>query len=300
MLVELSLQVWEQPMDTRTSTLVVSVYLAGAVIVLAVGLGYFAYQHAHTPGLSLDPQDQSLDVAAKQRALAKYAARVTKSGPALRQMETKLAITREILEKTATDLNQRNAELKHLRGELDESFKLIFNMVSSEARPEVETGSATALAKDTDPASPDSRAKLESELARLRESLARAELLDGEREAQFAQLQKELLQADLELTMVQEESKREVDFLAAEKKVLEDTTVALIARCGVIAVPWLIELLEDERVEIRRWSARALGAMGVEAQEAVTPLRELLVDPDEDVRTAAQRALKSIGTPPAE
>jgi HEAT repeat protein len=65
----------------------------------------------------------------------------------------------------------------------------------------------------------------------------------------------------------------------------------VIARCGITAVPVLVERLSDERVEARRWAAKALGAIGPEAQEANTPLRRLLSDPDQTVREEAKRAL---------
>lgn len=274
-------------MDTRNSVLVVAVYLAGGVVVLVMGLGYFAYQRSlvDSRGMLNLADDNRLEGSVHHRALtAKFAAAATKSGPSLRELQSSLAATREMLEKSRTALNQRNEECRLLKDELDESFSLILNLLLDESRRDVELSDSSERAQ----------VKLENELAHLRESLDRSERLDAERERQFSQFQIELIQADLQLAMIDQESQRELDGLAAEKRTLEDITSALIARCGEVAVPWLIELLADERVEVRRWSVRALGEIGPEARDAIPMLHEFLADPDSEVRTRAKRALAAI------
>jgi HEAT repeat protein len=100
--------------------------------------------------------------------------------------------------------------------------------------------------------------------------------------------------ADLEVALIQQEAKRELDGLTAEKLNLEKVSTQVIARCGMMAVPLLIDLLPDERVEVRRWSAVTLGAIGPDASQAIPVLQELLADPDAAVRMHAQQALRSI------
>lgn len=56
-----------------------------------------------------------------------------------------------------------------------------------------------------------------------------------------------------------------------------------------------LELLADPKPEIRRMAAKNLGAMGAEAEVAVSALEEMANnDPDEKARAAASEALQKI------
>jgi hypothetical protein len=271
-------------MDTRNSVLVVGVYLLGAAIIVGVAIAYYAYERSTNP-TAWEVADSGEDPGLRPHVITgRYAATVSKSSPTMRELQASLAATRSKLDKSTTALNQKNAECRALQDELDRSFALLLNLLEGE----------TAKAGNTAETVTQSREKLEAELARLKVSLDRSESLETDRERQLVELQVELVKADIELAMIQAEAGRELEVLTSEKRALEATTAAIVGRCGMVAVPWLVDLLSDERVEIRRWAARALGAVGTDAQDASFFLQELLSDPDEEVRTMAQQALAAI------
>jgi hypothetical protein len=162
----------------------------------------------------------------------------------------------------------------------DHALMLLLNLLDEDTNAASDTGGATEV-----------RAKLETELSRLTQTLGNPEKVEIETADQLLQLQSELIQADLHLAAVEQQSQRELELLNAEKRTVEQTTSEVIARCGPAAVPLLVELLSDERVEIRRWAAKALGAIGPDARDANLLLRELLSDPDPTVRAEVEQAL---------
>ena len=64
-----------------------------------------------------------------------------------------------------------------------------------------------------------------------------------------------------------------------------------------MAVPVLIQALQDQEWKVRSNTARALETIGEGAKDAVPTLIQLLQDPEVVYR--AEEALKSIGTPEA-
>ncbi len=72
-----------------------------------------------------------------------------------------------------------------------------------------------------------------------------------------------------------------------------------LARIGEPAIPFLIEALSHEKVEVRKWSAFALSEIDGNIQAAEPALIQTLGDKDKDVRRYAAYALKRIGTPEA-
>lgn len=274
-------------MDTRNRAMVVGVYLLGVVVLVAVAFGYYSYRRSIAERSLISDVKLNAEIESRlgRRVPApQYVTTFNKASQSQRDLQSSLTMTRDVLEKRTLALNQKNAECKALKAELEESFMMILSLLAEES---------TSKPADSDSAK-QAKAKLDSEVARLKEALAKSELLDAEQERQLAQLQSDLMQTDLELAAIQQQSKRELDVLLSEKEVLESTASDLAAHCGVIAVPPLIHLLTDERVEVRRWAAKTLGAIGPEAQEADVALHLLLSDPDKTVRTQAERALKAI------
>ena len=77
----------------------------------------------------------------------------------------------------------------------------------------------------------------------------------------------------------------------------------LLGRLGQearVAVPTLLELLQDESIQNRKLAAWTLGHIGQGAVEAIPALRVAVRDSDEGVRQMAREALEKInpsGTP---
>lgn len=76
---------------------------------------------------------------------------------------------------------------------------------------------------------------------------------------------------------------------------LKDTVIDALARIGADAVDPLVQTLADPDPAVRLAAARALAAIGPEAERSVPALIRALEDRDEAVRQAAARALGQIG-----
>jgi HEAT repeat protein len=86
-----------------------------------------------------------------------------------------------------------------------------------------------------------------------------------------------------------------------EAKALQDPdaearrmVVEALSWMGPDTVPALIAALKDASPAVRRSAARALGDLGDEAKSARSALEDAASDPQEDVRTAAAKALQQI------
>jgi hypothetical protein len=278
-------------MDTRNSALVVGLYLAGVVVIALIGLGYYSYQQpqaapAPLPNLNQQPVARpgwklAPDPVRSLPSAPYFHAQLAKEKQILREQQESLAESRALLEKHTAALKQKNAECQVLKAELDQSFLLILTLLADDSRNASAKGESAQRAK----------AKLEAELARLMDSLEQSEILSNQQERQLTKLRTDLQRTDLELAAIQEQSELELTALLAERRTFESVVTEIIARCGMSAIPLLVERLADERVEVRRWAVKALGRIGPEAQEAEAAMRRLLTDPEPSVREEAQRAV---------
>jgi HEAT repeat protein len=80
-----------------------------------------------------------------------------------------------------------------------------------------------------------------------------------------------------------------VDISHAVNRRVPDAAPSLAA-----AVPVLTAALSDQSAEVRCLAAHALGAIGAASAPAISKLRELLKEPDEELRQAAESALGGI------
>lgn len=88
---------------------------------------------------------------------------------------------------------------------------------------------------------------------------------------------------------------RLINLLSLRQSYCWAALVTAVGRVGEdAAVPALVELLTDPRVEVRRSAVSALAEMGAEAAIAQVPLAELLNDEDRRTRELAAKALETI------
>jgi hypothetical protein len=264
--------------ETRTSAMVVGLYLFGAMAV--AGVVYYAYDR------TIENSRAQLQMAEADEPGTARVGRVpfpsttfAAASRPTRDLHTSLVVTRDQLERRTIDLNRKNEECQALKAELDESFALIMSLLAEDSKND---------------ANKDSRSKLEAELARLQEAIAKSEALNFQQEQELAELQAEVMQNKLDLEATQDEAKRDVESLAAEHQTLDAVARAVIARAGSAAIPALLELLVDEHPEVRKWAAHSLGAIGPDATDAIANLQDLLSDPEASVRAEAQRAIDAI------
>lgn len=70
--------------------------------------------------------------------------------------------------------------------------------------------------------------------------------------------------------------------------------IETLGQVGIQAVPTLIELLKEERIDVKTAAANALGRIGPAASSAIPFLLETLQDKDDEVRASADAALARI------
>jgi len=85
------------------------------------------------------------------------------------------------------------------------------------------------------------------------------------------------------------------ELLPLREWTIEQITVDSLSRIGTPAVTPLAEMLRDPDPELRRDAARGLARMGSDARGAVPQLIAALEDKDSEVRRHATRALGEIG-----
>lgn len=275
-------------MDTRTSAMVVGLYVAGIAIIVAVGWGYYAFERRQAS--SVPPEQVNFPPATRSPAnypapATYYQAARAKADESLRHLRESLAESQKLLELRNQALTKKNAECQSLKEELDQSFTIILNLLA-------EDSSNANQFEESAQSADRARSKLESELARLIETLNQAESLGTEQAQQLSRLRGDLLQADMEFAMLRDQAEMEVSSLIMERSNFESLVNEVLARCGPAAVPVVAERLEDDRVEVRRWAARTLGVFGLDALAAADSLRRAVSDPDTVVREEAQRSLR--------
>ena len=265
-------------MDTRNSAMVVGLYLFGAVVV--AGVMYYAYQRTVEVSQAETAMNDQIDVDAPTARVTPvpYRSTFAATNRPTPDLRASLAVTRDQLKRRTLDLNRKDAECQALKAELDESFALILGL----------------LAEQPTGRSKSSQSKLESELTRLQQAIAKSEAMSFQLEQELAELQAEVMQSNLDLMSTQEEARREIESLTTDRQTVDSAAMQVIERMGAAAIPAISEFLVDESPSVRKWAAQCLGRIGAEAVEAQTYLYYLLRDPDPTVRAEAKIALTAI------
>lgn len=185
-----------------------------------------------------------------------------------------LADTSQTLEEKTKLLKEKNVQCASLQAELDGSIALVIEMLDNRT-----SGSAAD----------DAVQAIKADYESLKLEVREAQQLQQELARQVADLQTELMAAELEIAAREEAAANLQEELALERFAMQS-----LIQVGDQAVPALVALLSNESSRVREWAAYALGEIGMEAQDAAIPLVELLNDSDEAVRKQAKESLSLI------
>lgn len=86
----------------------------------------------------------------------------------------------------------------------------------------------------------------------------------------------------------------EVAELARNRGELRYSVAAHVGNFGPVAIPLLIDLLNDQEIDIRKHAAHSLGKIGLDARQALPALQRAAEDSSERVKEAARKALSQI------
>jgi len=279
-------------MGVRISSLALSSYLmVGLIVLVAVWLsGSLTIQSPakmeQQMAAELFPKDKQRLVLRPVISIADSALRQRVSANAahrFQELESLVAQQDELLEKTNALLKLKNQESVTLRRQRDGYLDMLTQFVEEDRNADQANPKKNASGSTN-----DELAQLQTQLLALQIRLAETENRDLDREIQLSELQQALDEANNELAA------DELAALASSSTLLKNVASEMLVRVGAPVVPTLSELLVNERIAIRIWAARVLGGIGQDAVDASGLLREMLADPNDEVRTAARNALNSI------
>lgn len=287
-------------MDTRSSSLVVGLYLLGACVLAAiVGSAFFARgDRLREQFARLSPQERQsnegpyLDRGALSRQeflAAQNAAEVERLRQLLHEKD------RELAESTRR-LQEQTAAFRKLQKDFDDAAAIALQFLHGSASSPAESPVVAEVAANRASTPVKQPSPAEADTIALREELNKSRLLENALAAEVADLQAEVLAAEADLVQAQQTMRENAAQLAADERQTREASGAVLARVGEAAVPALVEALRDERAAVRRWAATVLAEMGPAAAAAIGPLMDALADSDESVRTAAATALRALET----
>lgn len=136
--------------------------------------------------------------------------------------------------------------------------------------------------------------ELNRELAGMRTSLTSSQDTSEDLLAQKLDLEAEIDTLEENLALLEEINQSAGDTSARRRQLSIQAAAATFARMEESAIPYLIECLDGEDVEIQIWGADVLGRIGPDASRAVPDLRRLQGSQSASLRLAIDRALESI------
>jgi HEAT repeat protein len=279
-------------MDTRSSFLVVGLYVLGAVVLAAiVGLAFLEADSLRQRfALDASPPHSPEDGDYLRRgAKTREEFLAAQSAAEVERLQRLLEEKNQSLEQRTVLLQQRTAEYQKLKKDFDAAAELVLQFLDGEAIAADEAAPAPEKAPDA------AASAAPAEIAALREELNRTRLLENALAAEVEELRLEVLATEAEVDRIEQEARAQAAQLLAGERALREAADETLARIGEPAIAALTEALADERPAVRRWAAQVLGEIGPAASPAVGPLMEALSDRDDSVRTAAAQALRAIG-----
>jgi chromosome segregation ATPase len=277
-------------MSDKNSLLIAGLCATMGLLVVSVVLGTFTYYKSSASSAFADMEaNLAAELAAKDRTvntrppapLSNNAA-LTRAHAQMNDLQTMLARNNRLLKNRTTKLDQKTAECQALQEQLDGSIATALEL----------------LTRDTDEGSSETRQQLsqdlEKELKQLKTELERSEALELEQMQQVVQLKSDLAETEAEIAELRDATNDELLSLLEQQQVLDATARRAFTQLGAAAVPVLVDLLSDERADVRIWSASVLGGLGEEGNDAVPALMGMLVDENKTVRDQAKRSLEQL------
>ncbi len=297
-------------MDAQNRSLTWVVCIAAALVLVAIaGLAMNFYGRGESLRDRLAREAAELAPARAQRAaylrreaLTHQELLAAQSAAEAERLRQTLEEKNRLLEERTVLLKQRSAEYLKLKQQFDDASALLFQLLA-EAQDRVARPAANEDSPPPQDAAPPQEETDEpaftitpEEIARLREDLNRAQVLEAGLAAEVDLLQAEVLAAETEIARLQAEARTQAEQLLADERLLRETAEAALLRVGDPAVPFLLDALRDESPAVRRWAALMLADMGP-TPAAIGPLMDALNDTNEDVRAAAALALRAVSEP---
>jgi glycosyltransferase A (GT-A) superfamily protein (DUF2064 family) len=275
-------------MSERNSLLIAGLYATLGLVVVVIASGTFAYYQAVSTSAGarmeadlvaeLAGTNQPVTLQPPQPLL--NAAALTRAHAQLNELQAMLERNSRLLDKRTTLLSQKTSECKTLQAQLDGSIAMVLALLDMDSDGESSEARQT-LGRN-----------LEQEFKRLKTELERSESLELEQMQQVVELKSELAETESEIASIREQADAEMLALLEQQQLLDATSRRVFTQLGADAVPVLVELLGDDRADVRVWAASVLGGLGSNGHDAIPALLGMLVDKNETVRDQAKRSLE--------
>jgi hypothetical protein len=283
-------------MDTRSSSLVVGLYVLAAIALGAIVAGVFY-------GRGNQLEEELARQAAEARDASHRGSGHLRRNAISRQEFLAAEATAEVerlrrqLEEKNRALEERSAALKQRTTayqKLQQDYQAAANLLMQSLLPFPISEAAPPEADPVVSNPPPLETETPSDVAALNEELNKARILENALSQEVEQLQAEVLAAETAIARLQEDARRQAEQLLADERLMREVAGEALVRIGEPAIPVLVEALKDESPTVRRWAASVLGDLGPTAPGTIGPLMDALGDSDESVRLAAAQALRAV------
>jgi hypothetical protein len=284
-------------MDTRSSSLVVGLYVLAALAIGGVVAGLFLNRasrlEADLARQSAEAQEASAGGTSylRRNAISRQEFLAAEAAAEIERLRKQLDEKNRALEARTAALRQRTAEYQKLQRDFDTAADLVLQSLEPYAPAEVSPPETVVAEGEPAPTPAES---LPLDAAALREELNKARLLENALSEEVEQLQAEVLAAEAAIARLRENAQRQSELVLDDERLMREAASETLVRIGEPAIPALLEALKDESPTVRRWAALVLAELGPAAPGAIGPLMDALADGDESVRLAAAQALRAV------
>ena len=136
--------------------------------------------------------------------------------------------------------------------------------------------------------------QLTEELASMKRQLDTAQDTGEDLLARNADLQGDIETLADDLSLLEDLTESTQEAATSQRELSIEAAATTFARMEESPIPYLIECLAEEDIEMRIWGAEVLGRLGPDAAPALPVLRQLLQSVDESLADTAQRAIDAI------